>query len=604
MAKAFDPGYLHEVYRVEAEGPDGDRVLYFRERPRPHFKSDHEHKRWNAQNAGKRASLDASNRTSLNGQNIDARRILIALETGSWPEGKLTRFKRGYRHDGDDPGNDDGVTPGFAGALREALEEACEDENVTRDEMTVLAVKNDPFRLDTKAGHRDGRWFAKQMASVSTEALTIHLRGLHYQIVAKGDVLKPNDEVYVNTFRDWLWLVENASKAARWLGYVPFEAIKDNRAGEPVTKRRAFAEPEASISSGFVVALDHGDTMSFVNDSSEGLPTPKLTNFHPRQKYAFAIFGEKSSLYDEIEPVAERLGADLYLETGEQSISHAHDLAVKAAEDGRTLVIVTVADFDPSGRQMPTSIARKLRALSVLIPGFEYRVIEAGLTFESFPRPSRTTPKKTRAMPWWRRRSGPLPRRRAGSRRARRWRAGTATPTKSDGPQATLRPRGPANLLEALGGAAGRGLTYRPRPFRRPPKWARALGGYYYQESRWRATGAAGNGLLKGRGGSRQFFPSRPRPVSFPSPSPERPFLPAESPNYRAARTLLSRTDNRRPRTSRTDRSAAATRRGALVFASICSAGPRGGAQWGEHLSQPRLSRTDSPRVLLSTQRG
>ena len=100
-------------------------------------------------------------------------------------------------------------------------------------------------------------------------------------------------------------------------------------------------------------ALDHGETLEPIAaaDAALALPSPKLDNFHPRQKYALAIFGEKSSLFDEIDPVAERLEADLYLETGEQSISHAHNLAVRAAEDGRVLVIVTLTDFDPSGRQ-------------------------------------------------------------------------------------------------------------------------------------------------------------------------------------------------------------------------------------------------------------
>jgi hypothetical protein len=56
------------------------------------------------------------------------------------------------------------------------------------------------------------------------------------------------------------------------------------------------------------------------------------------------------------------------METGEQSTTHTHDLAVRAALDGRVLVIATLTAFDPSGRQMTTSIARKLRAFSVLNP--------------------------------------------------------------------------------------------------------------------------------------------------------------------------------------------------------------------------------------------
>jgi hypothetical protein len=266
--------------------------------------------------------------------------------------------------------------------------------------LTVLAHGNDPFSIGTLNNHRDGRWFAEQLMST---AAIIHLRGLHYVIVARADVRKPrpNDracrggdsldgpwtgEVYVNSAEDWEWLLEDAAKSARWLGYVPFDRLRDNRAGEPIIKRRALVEPEALIRSGLAVVVDHGETVMQVEGADDGLPLPELKNFRPRQKYVFAIFGEKSSLFGEIDPVAEWLEADLYLETGEQSISHAYDLAYRAALDGRTLVVVTITDFDPAGRQMTTSIARKLRAFHVLMPRFKYRLIEAGVTYEQATR--------------------------------------------------------------------------------------------------------------------------------------------------------------------------------------------------------------------------
>ena len=39
---------------------------------------------------------------------------------------------------------------------------------------------------------------------------------------------------YENNDEDWTWLSETAGKAARWLGYIPFERITDNRNAEPV----------------------------------------------------------------------------------------------------------------------------------------------------------------------------------------------------------------------------------------------------------------------------------------------------------------------------------------------------------------------------------
>ena len=35
--------------------------------------------------------------------------------------------------------------------------------------------------------------------------------------------LKPDGSPYTNTEKDWTWLDEKAGKAARWLGYIPFD---------------------------------------------------------------------------------------------------------------------------------------------------------------------------------------------------------------------------------------------------------------------------------------------------------------------------------------------------------------------------------------------
>ncbi len=40
----------------------------------------------------------------------------------------------------------------------------------------------------------------------------------------RGAVLKPDGTVYVNDEANWTWLQQSASKAARWLGYVRFDA--------------------------------------------------------------------------------------------------------------------------------------------------------------------------------------------------------------------------------------------------------------------------------------------------------------------------------------------------------------------------------------------
>jgi hypothetical protein len=75
-----------------------------------------------------------------------------------------------------------------------------------------------------------------------------------------------------------------------------------------------------------------------------------------------------------VEPIASDLHVDLYLPTGEISDTLVYQIAKDAAEDGRALVMFTLTDCDPAGRQMPVSIGRKLQALRNLeFPGFGSR---------------------------------------------------------------------------------------------------------------------------------------------------------------------------------------------------------------------------------------
>jgi len=93
-----------------------------------------------------------------------------------------------------DPG--DGVSA--ASPLRRLLEETATTEGLPMKALTVLAVQNDPFRVDTPAGHRDGRWLADVVAELLGDR-RIHLRGLHYAITMHtSPITKPNGERYVN----------------------------------------------------------------------------------------------------------------------------------------------------------------------------------------------------------------------------------------------------------------------------------------------------------------------------------------------------------------------------------------------------------------------
>jgi hypothetical protein len=178
------------------------------------------------------------------------------------------------------------------------------------DDLTVLAAANDPYRVDTPARRRDGQWLADQVARLVPHG-TVHLRGLHYRIVAAGDVRKPNGEIYRNTDADWTWLGEDAAKAARWLGFVPFDHIVDekNEPAEVFTPEDLagdFGQP--LLVDGFELDLPDPDSLMPVFYCHAGVA---------RQPYRLILIGEKSSLRPILAPLASIVGGELILPSGE-----------------------------------------------------------------------------------------------------------------------------------------------------------------------------------------------------------------------------------------------------------------------------------------------
>jgi hypothetical protein len=87
-----------------------------------------------------------------------------------------------------------------ASPLRAALDAVIAEQSCSLKDLTVLAPKNDPFRLDTPARHRDGQWLAETAAELGLGNRTIHLRGLHYMVLGRP---KPDGSPYVNDNDHW-----------------------------------------------------------------------------------------------------------------------------------------------------------------------------------------------------------------------------------------------------------------------------------------------------------------------------------------------------------------------------------------------------------------
>ncbi len=256
-----------------------------------------------------------------------------------------------------------------ASPLRAALDRVIAERGGSLKDLTVLGPQRDPFRLDTPANHRLGRWLAETMRALGLADRRIHPRGLHYVLIGRP---KPDGSPYANSDADWIWSSEKAVKAARWLGYVPFGQITDQRNAEPVIREYSRPGPWPYLTVGIDVDLP---------DADEILPEVGIAGFEGSQAYRIVIIGEKSSLADVLGPIAQEYSADLYLPTGEMSDTLIYRIAETAAADGRPMVVLYFADCDPAGWQMIVSVSRKLQALKILLPGMpDFEACRAALT--------------------------------------------------------------------------------------------------------------------------------------------------------------------------------------------------------------------------------
>jgi hypothetical protein len=268
------------------------------------------------------------------------------------------------------------------GPLRKVLMAAISEAEVaaTLSDYTVLSPQNDPYRLDLPDNHRNGAWFAEVVARLVPEGDSVHLRGLHYRLAAAADVIRPDNGLpYINTDEAWTWLTTKAAKAGRWLGYVPFERIVDERNAPPeffLSSCDTWMRPELSRGASVEVpALDRA------------LPTFLSFGFDVRQPYRIILIGEKTSLRDVLRPIAEMVDGELLLPTGEMSDTMVAGLAARAVANSRPSVALYFSDFDPSGHQMPISVARKLQALRDLrYPKLDIQVHHVALTLEQVRR--------------------------------------------------------------------------------------------------------------------------------------------------------------------------------------------------------------------------
>jgi hypothetical protein len=190
------------------------------------------------------------------------------------------------------------------------------DSGKSLDALCAMSAKRDPYRQDTPAGHRNAAWVAEMIEKYVVRK-TIHARGLHYALVT-AQPIKPNGEIYRNNEADWVWLSEDALTTARWLGYVDFDRITDERNSPPVIRIPTGME-RIAISTMPEIRIPLAESIA------PRIVVEQLDRYDPGhwrlQPYTLVICGEKTSLDPVITPIANRVGAGVFLPNGNMSDS-------------------------------------------------------------------------------------------------------------------------------------------------------------------------------------------------------------------------------------------------------------------------------------------
>jgi hypothetical protein len=286
--------------------------------------------------------------------------------------------------------------------LRDTLETHADITGRPLKELTVMGSNTDPYRLDTPANHRDAKWFAEAWESCGA-GRPLHLRGLHYAFISfPGLPLIPNGQRYLNTKDCWEWL-QAISSPARWLGYVEFTDVIDQRNSPPIIHYAPEYDTEIECSTSAM-----GPPTPFSLETH--ISWPKVEKGAIRQAYRLVVIGEKQSILAAIDGLREAFRLEVVLPTGELSTTLLHGILQRADDDGRPCRIFYISDFDPTGFHMPVEVSRKVQAMvDAFFPALDVQVHRCALTAEQVKElglPSTPMKESERRADKWRERFG------------------------------------------------------------------------------------------------------------------------------------------------------------------------------------------------------
>jgi hypothetical protein len=197
------------------------------------------------------------------------------------------------------------------------------------------------------------------------------VRRIHYVLVST-EVFDVAGNRYVNNLNFWNDL-KSAGRDARYLGFIPLDAIVDHRSDDAVVHlachnrelefgieepRRLFVPESGQKLS--VVRIEPLSPHLLMSSPPPTLPQYQFSPAVVSQRFHVEIWSEKTSVADILLPLARTYGLNIVMGAGDMSLTRCLQFVERAVASDRPVRILYVSDFDPQGHNMPVGVARKI----------------------------------------------------------------------------------------------------------------------------------------------------------------------------------------------------------------------------------------------------
>jgi len=270
--------------------------------------------------------------------------------------------------------------------IREAREKAEELRNKMNDmQLNISGINHNLSKALTDHGIYKAAWFYYWWKKLGEPEL-IHLRRIHYHLVSRDVNYVVNKEIvrYENIKKCWQYL-SNASTYARILRLVNPKVIIDRRNPQMVNE---LTSPSKEI----CLYEEKIPLLDLINDPYN-IQYPKLdvkfSYSGADQPNIVAVVAEKTTINDIIEPLQQKYQFFFQPAQGFLSYTIAYNLASLVKEYKKPLIILYISDFDPSGMDMPPSLAQQLETEFIQQGLYDWgnlKIVHVALTREQVER--------------------------------------------------------------------------------------------------------------------------------------------------------------------------------------------------------------------------